>query len=113
MKNHERVNGCLLQTNKKWGALKQKQKEWITQVAREEYERFLVERHKLPVRGSKKQFIEKVYERIEEKEIWIPYGEVYMKLCALIARWNRKQQVQEEPLGEPGAINQDASSGEG
>ena len=29
MKNHMRINGQLLQTNKKWSHLKEKQKNWI------------------------------------------------------------------------------------
>ncbi|WP_307443098.1 hypothetical protein [Paenibacillus sp. V4I3] len=34
MKNHIRINGKLLQTNKKFSALKLKQKEWIASLLR-------------------------------------------------------------------------------
>ena len=53
MKNHIRINGQLLQTNKKWSHLKEKQKTWIMETARREYDRFVRERGKLPVHGSK------------------------------------------------------------
>lgn len=89
MKNHVKVGGRLLQTNKTWSHLKQKQQEWILQTARKQYDRFLRERGKLPVEGSKKLLIEDIYTKIEERDIWIPYGEVYRVLCKHIARWNR------------------------
>ncbi|MED4267406.1 hypothetical protein [Priestia megaterium] len=37
MKNHTYQTGRLIQTNKKFSALKQKQKEWITNELRERY----------------------------------------------------------------------------
>ena len=40
MKNHLRVNGQLLQTNKKYSALKQKQKEQINQWLKVETEAY-------------------------------------------------------------------------
>ncbi len=43
MKNHIRINGQLLQTNKKWSHLKEKQKTWIMETARREYDRFVRE----------------------------------------------------------------------
>ena len=90
MKNHMRINGQLLQTNKKWSHLKEKQKNWIMETARQEYDRFVRERGKLPVHGSKQQLIERIYEVIEAKGVWIPYGEVKRVLDARIAHWNRK-----------------------
>ena len=41
MKNHMRINGQLLQTNKKWNHLKKKQKNWIMETARQEYDCFV------------------------------------------------------------------------
>ncbi len=89
MKNHIRVDGRLLQTNKKWSHLKEKQKAWIMEIAKREYDRFVCEHGKLPVHGSKQQLNEHIYELIEEKGIWIPYGEVKRVLDARIAHWNR------------------------
>ena len=92
MKNHIRVNGQLLQTNKKWSHLKEKQKTWIMETAKREYERFVRERGKLPVHGSKQQLNERIYAQIEAKGIWIPYGEVKRVLDSRIAHWNRQTQ---------------------
>lgn len=104
MKNHVRVNGQLLQTNKKWGALKQKQQEWIMETARKQYDQFIAVRGKLPVHGSKQQLIEQIYQTIEDRGIWIPFGEVKRRLDASIARWNRRaiaEKKQDEPNEEP------------
>ena len=84
-----RINGQLFQANKKWSHLKEKQKTWIMETARREYDRFVRERGKLPVHGSKQQLNEHIYEMIEAKGIWIPYGEVKRALDARIAHWNR------------------------
>ena len=92
MKNHIRVNGQLLQTNKKWSHLKEKQKNWIMGTARREYDRFVRERGKLPVHGSKQQLNERIYAQIEAKGIWIPYGEVKGVLDSRIAHWNHQRQ---------------------
>ena len=88
MKNHMRINGQLFQTNKKWSHLKEKQKTWIMETAWQEYDRFVRERGKLPVHGSKQQLIEHIYEAIEAKGVWIPYGEVKRVLYARIAHRN-------------------------
>lgn len=93
MKNHMRINGQLFQTNKKWSHLKEKQKAWIMETARQEYDCFVRERGKLPVHGSKQQLIERIYEVIEGKGVWIPYGEVKRVLDARIAHWNRRAGV--------------------
>lgn len=100
MKNHIRVDGQLLQTNKKWSHLKQKQKEWILQLARQEYDSFVRGRGRLPVKGSKQQLIEHIYEIIREKGIWIPYMEIKNELDKRIARWNR--------MAEQNAVEQEA-----
>ena len=100
MKNHIRVGGKLLQTNKTWVHLKRKQQEWIFRIARERYEAFIEKRGKLPVEGSKKQLIEEVYTIIQDREIWIPYGEVYRVLCRRIAHWNRQREAKSQTAKE-------------
>lgn len=100
MKNHLKINGQLYQTNKKWSSLKEKQKTWIMETARKEYDRFVHERGKLPVHGSRQQLIELVYDRIRDKGIWIPYGEVKRVLDIRIAHWNRVNRPQEKGCAE-------------
>ena len=51
------------------------------------------ERGKLLVHGSKQQLIDHIYEVIEAKNVWIPYGEVNRVLDARIAHWNRQAGV--------------------
>ena len=89
MKNHEWVEGRLLQTNKKWSQLKERQKKWVYEAARIEYARFVAERGKQPVHGSKMALIERIYEQIVERGIWIPFEEVSRVLSSRIAHWSR------------------------
>lgn len=89
MKNHEWVDGRLLQTNKKWGQLKERQKTWIYETAKKEYDRFVTERGKQPVHGAKKALIDRIYDQITERGIWIPFGEVSRVLSRRIAHWSR------------------------
>ena len=63
------------------------------ETARQEYDCFVRERGKLPVHGSKQQLIECIYEVIEGKGVWIPYGEVKRVLDARIAHWNRQTEA--------------------
>lgn len=90
MKNHLHVNGQLLQKNKKWSHLKEKQKNWIMETVRQEYDRFVRARGELPVHGSKQQPIEHICEVIEAKGVWLPYDEAKRVLDARIAHWNRR-----------------------
>lgn len=76
MKNHIKVNGKLLQTNKKWSHLKLKQKEFIYNCFKEEYKSFINTNSRLPKKNEKPMILNRVYEKIEEKEIWIPFIEV-------------------------------------
>ena len=89
-KNHQKVNGKLLQTNKQWSALKQSQKEWITEAARHAHSKAVQENGKPVTKTGKQEIIDAVYEQIEEREIWIPYGEVVKHIAPLIDRWNRR-----------------------
>ena len=89
-KNHQMVNGKLLQTNKQWSALKQRQKEWITETARQAHSKAVQENGKPVNKTGKLEIIEAVYAQIEAREIWIPYGEVVKHIAPLIDRWNRR-----------------------
>ncbi|MFE4047485.1 hypothetical protein [Priestia sp. YIM B13490] len=99
MKNHVYQNGRLIQTNKKFSALKQKQKEWITNELRQRYISAINYPHiKLHPR-KRDQILDEVYDLIEEKEIWIPYGEVkrhYFSKIPSFIRNNQKMMQREE-----------------
>lgn len=76
-KNHEWVNGRLLQTDKSFSALKERQKTKIHEWFKEETLRFYQENHRMPMKKYASVVVDAVYRRIEDAEIWIPYGEVY------------------------------------
>ena len=76
MKNHEWVGGKLLQTNKKYSHLKQKQKEKIYQWMYEAYRSKYQELGKFPDTRNDDDILSRVMDKIEVAEIWIPYGEV-------------------------------------
>lgn len=76
MKNHISINGKLLQTNKKWIDLKLSQKEYISNLIRNDYLSFIQTHNKAPNKMEKEELINGIYEKIREKEIWIPFFEI-------------------------------------
>ncbi len=76
MKNHMMVDGQLLQTNKKYSQLKQKQKQKISSWMYEATKEFYDTHHEFPTDKDVEAILDKVYEQIEAENIWIPYGEV-------------------------------------
>lgn len=77
-KNHQRVEGKLIQTDKKYSHLKLKQKEKIYAWMFEETKKFHDSNGKCPVKKNEDvMIVDAVYDRIEKAEIWIPYGEVF------------------------------------
>ena len=85
MKNHLRVNGQLFQTNKKYSALKQKQKEQINQWLKVETEAYYLLHQRYPVGRQSEDVVDNVYALIEKAGIWIPYGEVYAHYISIKA----------------------------
>ncbi|WP_079708017.1 hypothetical protein [Paraliobacillus ryukyuensis] len=78
MKKHIKVNGKLLQTNKRFSQLKQTQKNWITTELYKLYHDKMKAGQtikKLP-RTQREEVISSLYEKNEDKGIWIPYGEM-------------------------------------
>ena len=78
MKNHIKVNGKLLQTNKRFSQLKDSQKDWITTELYKLYHNKMKERRttrKLPP-DHRDAVIASLYEQIQNREIWIPYDEI-------------------------------------
>lgn len=100
MKNHEYRNGRLIQTNKKFSALTKKQKEHIGQDLRERYIKMMkYPGVKLPPK-KRDQILDEVYEIIEEKGIWIPFGEVKKYYYSKISSFIRSHRKQHENLNQ-------------
>jgi len=89
-KNHIKVNGKLLQTNKKWSQLKQKQRDWIYENVRLEHQKFVDQNDRLPRKHSKKELIAIVEAKVDERGIWLPSYELENGIGKYIDRLNRK-----------------------
>lgn len=91
--NHVMVDGQLLQTDKKYAQLKLKQKEKIAEWIFQETRDYYLKKSVFPDDKHIPEIVDRVYERIEKAEIWIPYGEVlkhYKKKRADIHKRVRK-----------------------
>jgi 8-oxo-dGTP diphosphatase len=70
-KNHEMIDGKLLQTDKKYAQLKLKQKEkiaeWMFQATKDYY----MKKYTFPNDKHLEEVVDIVYEKIEDAEIWI------------------------------------------
>jgi 8-oxo-dGTP diphosphatase len=75
-KNHNVVDGKLLQTDKHFSQLKGTQKDKINQWLYEEYKRIYDRVSKPPDSRHNDAILDAVYAKINGAEIWIPCGEV-------------------------------------
>lgn len=76
-KNHILVNGKLLQTDKRFSALKERQKAKIAEWFYEAYRKCYMESGKLPDKRADEKILAYVFGKIDEAEIWISDGEIY------------------------------------
>lgn len=94
------MNGQLLQMDKKYSALKQKQKEKIGQWMYDETLVFYNENHKMPMGHRSDDIVDKVYKRITDEQIWIPYNEIYKQYIKrktkIINKINKRLSDQQE-----------------
>ena len=75
MKNHQYIDGKLLQTNKRFSDLKESQRIKIAEWLYEEYKKQAIACGKI-TKVSDEVIIDSVMSKISEAEIWIPTGEV-------------------------------------
>lgn len=75
-RNHEFIGGKLLRTDKKFGHLKQRQKEQISGWLYEEYRSLWLKQGHEPHAHNNWKIVAAVMERIESAQIWIPEYEV-------------------------------------
>lgn len=76
-KNHIMVDGKLLQADKKFSALKERQKTKIAEWFYEAYRKSYTESGRLPDKRADEEILFYVFDKIEEAQIWIPDGEIY------------------------------------
>ncbi len=77
MKNHKLIDGRLLQTNKKFSALKESQKTKIAEWEYEAYKDSYLKYKKVPDKQREDEILFSVIDQIEAAEIWIPEDEIY------------------------------------
>ena len=75
-KNHRMIDGKLLQTDKKYAHLKLKQKEKIAEWMYMETRNYYEKNYTFPNDKYIEDVVFKVYDKIMDADIWIPYGEV-------------------------------------
>ena len=88
MSKHKMVDGRLLQMNKSYGQLKQKQKEKISEWMYQAY------RKQTSGKLSDEEALQLVFDRIEEAKIWIPDYEILNRYRA------KKNQFRKRLAGE-------------
>lgn len=102
MKNHIKVNGRLLQTNKTFSQLKANQKNWIVEELYKLYHCKMKEKRttrKLPPH-HRDIVISSLYEQIQNREIWIPYDEVKKYTFSKITKIVKSFKKQSPKLSE-------------
>lgn len=100
-KNHKRVGGKLLRTDKQFRHLKQRQKENISLWLYEEYRRLWLEKGHEPHKRDNWKIVAAVMERIETAGIWLPEQEVtnyfYRRKARYRNRIEKELQEKEPP----------------
>ena len=103
-KNHQMINGKLLQTDKRFSGLKEKQKEKISGWLYDEYKRVYDRVGQPPGSSRNDEILDAAYVKIEEAEIWIPYGEVrkyfFSKKNAYRKRYDKAKIAENEETGD-------------
>lgn len=86
---HIKIKGNCINTEKKWSYLKGKQQEQIVLNMREKYKDFLYKEKRHPNKEERKMIVDLVYSDITDREIWIPYSEVYKKFLSKINQFKK------------------------
>ena len=76
-KNHVMTDRGLLQTDKKFSALKERQKMKIAEWMYEAFRKCYVETGKISDKRKEGEVLGYVFQQIEDAGIWIPNGEIY------------------------------------
>ena len=97
MKNHVWSDGRLLQTNKKWFALKQSQRMWIHGLTSEEHAAYVKSNGRLPMKKRKDELIDRIFARLDERGIWIPYREFRSHVAVMIDKLNHASPLFKPP----------------
>ena len=86
---HEKYNGSLINTEKRWRHLSFRQRDWIVSQFRYEYLAHLNTSGTHPSKEECREIVDRVYEKIHERGIWIPYGEVEKAFVSKLQRYRK------------------------
>ena len=89
-KNHIKIDGMLIRTDKQFRHLKNSQKETISNWLYDEYKNAYDKIGKAPDSRSNEEIVSAVYEKIEECGIWIPYYEVEKYYCSKKNKYRKR-----------------------
>ena len=103
------VNGRSYQVNKKWSELSQIQKRWILADAKYHYDKLTADTGQPITNRDKRKLLHKVFQRIRNKDIWIPFSEVGRVVSSRIRKWNRRMAARQS-AGLPSVIDSSTKS---
>ena len=93
-KNHKIIDGRLIQTDKTFSQLKQRQKEKINEWLYTAYQNIYDKNSIAPDKRYDDNIVFAVYEKIEEAEIWIPLGEIYKYYYSRKSKYRKRYEKQ-------------------
>lgn len=89
MKNQNGTNGELQQIYKKWCQLKQKEQICVSNLLRENYIKFVLEKERKPNKTEKEFIVACAYLDIQEKKIFISVNEVRKYFESRIEKYDK------------------------
>lgn len=107
-KNHKMVDGRLLQMDKRFSALKEKQKTKIAEWCYEAYKSSYLKSGKVPGKTEDEMILSYVFDKIDESQIWIPAGEIYRYYRGRKAKLQKRLQKELQKQNEYNESNNDS-----
>ena len=86
---HVKVCGQMINAEKRWQHLHCRQREWIVNQFREEYISSLTKNGTHPNKEACREIVDRVYKKIQERGVWIPYGEVEKAFSSKLPRYRK------------------------
>lgn len=89
------LNGRLIQTNKPFSQLKQRQKEKINEWLYAEYAQVYRNTQKRPDSRYNDDILQTVYDKINEAEIWLPFSELEKYFLSHKSKYGKRYEKQQ------------------
>ena len=92
MKKHKMINGKLLNLDKNFSDLSQKQQTFIIELMYEKYQNLHI--NGLYGKALDTELLSQIYEIIKNRQIWLPFGELKRKY------YSKKMRIRKKILGQ-------------